>query len=119
MSNPTYKERIAAHLRTALIPGMTQAELASILGFNRHNVISMHLDPGNAIPAYPLKRLPALARHLGLSAEESLSLVNSRTIHHPNSATAIDQPTLTFILDCGIKTVNARASARAGATRGE
>jgi hypothetical protein len=105
-----YKERIAAHLRAALDAGLTQAELARELDFNNPNLISMHLDPNSAISPFPLKRIPALAQHCGLTDEESLGLINARAVCHPASATEVDQPTLTFVLRCGITALHARRS---------
>lgn len=113
-----YKERIATLLRSALDKGLTQAELAQELGFNKPNLISMHVDPLNTISPFPLKRIPALARHCGLTDQEALGLINARAICHPTSATEVDQPTLTFMLRCGITSLAARR-AKSGATHAD
>jgi hypothetical protein len=105
-----YKQRIASHLRAALAKGLTQAELARELGFNNPNLISMHLDVASTISPFPLKRLPALAAHCGLTDQEALGLINARAVWHPTSPTEVDQPTLTFMLRCGITSLRARCS---------
>lgn len=111
-----YKAKISYYLQSRLDTGLTQAQLAGRLGFNNSNVISMHLDPSNAISPFPVKRLPALAAECGLDDRQCLALLNQRAIDHPDSPTQLDQATLHFVMRCSVGAVHAFRSRTAAGT---
>lgn len=108
----TYKTQISYYLQICLDTGLTQAELATRLGFKSSNLISMHLDPNHAISPFPIKRLPALARECGLNAYECLVLLHKRSACHPDSATRLDKETLHFLVRCSAGAASARKSCK-------
>lgn len=114
----SYKAKIAAYLQSRLDIGLTQAQLAHRLGFKTSNVISMHLDPNNAISPFPVARLPALADECGLDSYACLTLLNLRAIHHPDNATKIDKATLHFLVRCSAGAIQMYRVLKTGAAHG-
>lgn len=114
----SYKATIAFYLQSRLDTGLTQAQLAHRLGFKSGNIISMHLDPDNAISPFPVARLPALAAECALDSCACLALLNQRATHHPDNATRIDKATLHFLVRCSAGAVSMYRARNPGAAHG-
>jgi hypothetical protein len=94
----TYRDLVSRHLQTLTDSGLTQLEIARLIGLKTGNLVCMHIK--QIASPLPLKRLPALAKLCKLDAYESIRMVHARAKYCPDNPTEMDVDTLKWVLGC-------------------
>lgn len=87
-----YRELVAFHLQTLKDRGLTNDEIAAMLGFAKGNYISMLMNMEKNGTVLAFNRLPALTKACGLNDYEAMRLVFRLAKYH--SASGMDLATL-------------------------
>ena len=95
----TFNQLVAEYLHQAKVrEGLTNEQLARRIGLDKGNYISMLMTKPATQSPMSLKRVRHLATAMGLKPRQCARLVLARSRNHPDSATALDKETLTWVL---------------------